>query len=166
MLKRLWSRDNAIHITLSQSLTNLWLIFQNSHIFKTRTTCIILHKRAQISDDAVFKKLPSSDYRQLLSYPLLWWILGETTNFWQFCANFWENHPCLRKIWRKRDGLFGEFWTQKPTHMGGTFPYPQHVMLPAGVISSHRIFCFSFSKQFCSSLLFLLYFLTYLSMFC
>ena len=26
--------------------------------------------------------------------------------------------------------LFREFWTQTPTHMGGTFPYPQHVMLP------------------------------------
>ena len=52
------------------------------------------------------------------------------THFWLFFANFWIAHSCLRKICRKRDPLFREFRTQKPTHMGGTYPYPQQVMLP------------------------------------
>ena len=30
----------------------------------------------------------------------------------------------------KKGPLFREFGTQKPTHMGGTYPYPQHVMYP------------------------------------
>ena len=36
---------------------------------------------------------------------------------------FKENLP-------KKGPLFREIWNQKPTHMGGTYPYPQHVMLP------------------------------------
>ena len=36
---------------------------------------------------------------------------------------FKENLP-------KKGRLFREFWTLKPTHIGGTYPYPQHVMLP------------------------------------
>ena len=38
----------------------------------------------------------------------------------------------------KKGPLFGEFLTQKPTHMGSTDPYPQHVMLPPGEMSWHR----------------------------
>ena len=38
---------------------------------------------------------------------------------------FKENLP-------KRGPLFREIWTQKPTHMGGKYPYPQHVMFPPG----------------------------------
>ena len=30
----------------------------------------------------------------------------------------------------KKGPLFREFGAQKPTHMGGTYPYPQHVMYP------------------------------------
>ena len=30
----------------------------------------------------------------------------------------------------KKGPLFRELGTQKPTHMGGTYPYPQHVMYP------------------------------------
>ena len=30
----------------------------------------------------------------------------------------------------KNGPLFREFGAQKPTHMGGTYPYPQHVMYP------------------------------------
>ena len=37
---------------------------------------------------------------------------------------FMENLP-------KKEPLFREFWAQKPTHMGGTYPYPQHVMYPS-----------------------------------
>ena len=36
---------------------------------------------------------------------------------------FMENLP-------KKGPLPREFWAQKPTHMGGTYPYPQHVMYP------------------------------------
>ena len=36
----------------------------------------------------------------------------------------------LKENLPKKGPLFREFWTQKPTHMGGTYPYPQHVMLP------------------------------------
>ena len=30
----------------------------------------------------------------------------------------------------KKGPLFREFGAQKPTHMGGTYPYPRHVMYP------------------------------------
>ena len=42
----------------------------------------------------------------------------------------------------KKGPLFREFWAQKPTHMGGTYLYPQHVMLPPTPppISSQRNF--------------------------
>ena len=30
----------------------------------------------------------------------------------------------------KKGPLSREFWTEKPTHMGGTYPYPRHIMLP------------------------------------
>ena len=45
---------------------------------------------------------------------------------------FKENLP-------KEEPLSRELWAQKPTHMGGTYPYPQHVMLPPppGPRSSH-----------------------------
>ena len=33
--------------------------------------------------------------------------------------------------------LFREFWAQKPTHMGGTYLYPKHVMYPPPGSSSH-----------------------------
>ena len=36
---------------------------------------------------------------------------------------FMENLP-------KKGPLSREFWAQKPNHMGGTYPYPQHVMYP------------------------------------
>ena len=28
----------------------------------------------------------------------------------------------------EKGSLFREFWAQKPNHLGGTYPYPQHVM--------------------------------------
>ena len=34
------------------------------------------------------------------------------------------------EILPKKGPLFREFGAQKPTHMGGTYPYPQHVMYP------------------------------------
>ena len=50
-----------------------------------------------------------------------------------FFANFWITHPCLWKICRKRDPCLENLGTQKPAHMGGTYPYPQHVMYPPPV---------------------------------
>ena len=37
----------------------------------------------------------------------------------------------------KNGPFFREFGAQKPTHMGGTYPYPQHVMYPPGGIDFH-----------------------------
>ena len=36
---------------------------------------------------------------------------------------FMENLP-------KKGPFSREFWAQNPTHMGGTYPYPQHIMYP------------------------------------
>ena len=64
---------------------------------------------------------------------------------------FKENLP-------KRGPLFREFWIQKPTHMGGTYPQPQYVMLPSPlppgsvVISFNRRKCFSSSRRTSESL--------------
>ena len=55
---------------------------------------------------------------------------GEPPIFLYFFTNFSITHPCLWKICRKKGPLFREFGAQKPTHMGGTYPYPQHVMYP------------------------------------
>ena len=49
---------------------------------------------------------------------------------------FMENLP-------KKGPLFREFWAEKPTHMGGTYPYPQHVMLPPPGVSTY-----SYNAQF------------------
>ena len=76
----------------------------------------------------VFRKLPSSNYRRLSSYP-------------DFMMNFGGKLPIFdndllisgkptKENLPKKGPLFREFWTQKPTHMGGTYPYPQHVMSP------------------------------------
>ena len=46
-----------------------------------------------------------------------------------FCQ-FLENPPMFKENLPKKEPLFREFWAQKPTHMGGTYPNPQHVMLP------------------------------------
>ena len=78
----------------------------------------------------VFKKLPSSNYRQLPSYPLLWWLLAENYPFLTIFCQSIEKPPMFKENLLKKGPLFREFWTQKPTHMGGTYPYPQHVMLP------------------------------------
>ena len=44
--------------------------------------------------------------------------------------HFLENPPMFMENLQKKRPLFKEFWAQKPTHMGGTYPYPQHAMLP------------------------------------
>ena len=62
----------------------------------------------------VFRKLPSSNYQQLPSYPLLWWILEENYPFLRIFANSWKNHPYLRKICRKRDPCLENFWPKNP----------------------------------------------------
>ena len=56
-----------------------------------------------------------------------------------FCQ-FLVTHPRLRKICRKKGPLFREFWIQKPTHMGGKYPYPQHVMLPPSPSGNQLVF--------------------------
>ena len=40
--------------------------------------------------------------------------------------------PKFKENLLKKGPLFREFWTQKPIHMGGTYQYPQCVMLPPG----------------------------------
>ena len=54
---------------------------------------------------------------------------GKLPIFDNFCQ-FLGNPPMFKENLPKKRPLFREFWTQKPTHMGGTYPYPQHVMLP------------------------------------
>ena len=78
----------------------------------------------------VFKKVPSSNYRKLPSYPLLWWILAENHPFSAIFHQFLDNPPLFMENLPKKGPLFREFGAQKPTHMGGTYPYPQHVMYP------------------------------------
>ena len=51
----------------------------------------------------VFRKVPSSNYRKLPSYPLSDEFWRKTTHFLLFFANFLITHPCLWKICRKRD---------------------------------------------------------------
>ena len=50
----------------------------------------------------------------------------------------------------KKGSLSREFWAQKPTHMGGTYPFPQHDMYPPWVktVYSHssRLHSYSYLK--------------------
>ena len=87
----------------------------------------------------VFRKVPSSNYRKLQSYPLLWWILAENHPFVAIFRQFLDNPPLFMENLPKKGPLFREFGAQKPTHMGGTYPYPQHVMYPPGHLS--HIWC-------------------------
>ena len=77
----------------------------------------------------VFRKVPSSNYRNLRSYPLLWWTLAENHPFFAIFRQFLDNPPFKENL-PKKGPLSREFGAQKPTHMGGTCPYPQHVMYP------------------------------------
>ena len=63
----------------------------------------------------VFRKLPSSNYRQLLSFPLydVFWL--KMTHFWLFFAHVQITHPCLWKICRKRDPCLEKFGLKNPT---------------------------------------------------
>ena len=90
----------------------------------------------------VFKKVPSSNYRKLPSYPLLWWILAENHPFFAIFHQFLDNPPLFMENLPKKEPLFREFGAQKPTHMGGTYPYPQHVMYPPGFLTKMIKFCF------------------------
>ena len=74
----------------------------------------------------VFRKLRSSIYRQLPSYPLLSRILAENYPFLTIFANFWKAHPCLWKICRKRDPYLENFCPKNPTH-----PYGRHIPVPS-----------------------------------
>ena len=78
------------------------------------------------------QRYPLLIFRNLLSYPLLCCILAENGPFWLFFANCWIIHPYLWKIYRKRDTCLEKFSVQKPTHVGGTYPYPQHVIYHSG----------------------------------
>ena len=51
----------------------------------------------------------------------------KTTHFESFFVNFSRSHLCLR-ISADQGSLFREFWNQKPTLMGGTYPYLQRAM--------------------------------------
>ena len=77
-----------------------------------------------------FRKVPSSNYRNLRSYPLLWWILAENHPFFAILRQFLDNPPLFKENLPKKGPLFREFGAQKPTLMGGTYPYLQHVMYP------------------------------------
>ena len=55
------------------------------------------------------------------------------THFLLFFANFWITPHLFMENLLKKGPLFREFGAQKPTHMGGTYPYPKHVMYPSGV---------------------------------
>ena len=68
-------------------------------------------------------------------YPLL---IIEICCHTLYCNELVENHPFLTIFRRFLDNPptfeenLREFWAPKPTHMGGTYPYPKHVMYPQG----------------------------------
>ena len=62
----------------------------------------------------VFRKQLSSNYRQLPSYPLLWWILAENYPFLAIFCQFLENPPMFKENLPKRGPLFREFGPKNP----------------------------------------------------
>ena len=54
-------------------------------------------------------------------------------------GQFLEDPPMFMENLPKKGPLSREFWAQKPTHMGGTYPYPRHVMYPPGSIPPKRL---------------------------
>ena len=57
-------------------------------------------------------------------------MLAENYPLFAISCQFLEDPPTFKENLPEKGPLFREFQTQKPTHMGGTYPYPQHVMLP------------------------------------
>ena len=57
-------------------------------------------------------------------------ILAENYPFFAIFRQFLDNPPLFMENLPKKGPLFRESWAQKPTHMGGTYSYPQYVMLP------------------------------------
>ena len=57
-------------------------------------------------------------------------------------CGFLKNPPVFKENLPKKGPLFRDFWTPKPIHMGGTYRYPQHVMLPhpPGFVSTTTTF--------------------------
>ena len=83
----------------------------------------------------VFRKVPSSNYRNLRSYPVIPTFMmnfGGKPPFFAIFRQFLDNPPLFMENLPKKGPLFREFGAQKPTHMGGTYPYLQHVMYPPG----------------------------------
>ena len=62
----------------------------------------------------IFRKEPSSNYRQLPSYLLYDEFWQKTTHFWKYFANFWKSHSCFKENLPKRGPLFREFRTKNP----------------------------------------------------
>ena len=76
----------------------------------------------------VFRKLPT-----VAVIPTFMMNLGgKLPVFDNFFANFWKTHPRFKENLPKKGPLLREFWTQKHTHIGGIYPYPQHVMSSPG----------------------------------
>ena len=69
----------------------------------------------------------------------------KTTHFWQFFANFWKTHPCLRKICRKRGPCLENFGPKNPsiwaahTRTIDMLCYPPP--LPSGKCHSEHLDC-------------------------
>ena len=59
--------------------------------------------------------------------------------FFAIFRQFLDNQPLFKENLPKKGPLFREFGAQKPTHMGGTYPYPQHVMYPPGLVPRYNI---------------------------
>ena len=55
---------------------------------------------------------------------------GKNGPFPAIFRQFLDNQPIFMENLPKKGPLFREFRPKKPIHMGGTYPYPQHVMYP------------------------------------
>ena len=60
---------------------------------------------------------------------------------------FLDNSPLFMENLPKKGPLFREFRPQKPAHMGGTYPYRQHVMYPPPPRDSQTDLLFDSNKQ-------------------
>ena len=69
-------------------------------------------------------------------YDECWWKTPIFDNFLPIS----ENPPMFKETLPKKGPLFREFWTHKPTHMGGTYPYTKHVVSrPPGSFASQTL---------------------------
>ena len=77
-----------------------------------------------------FQKGTLFQLQKLAVIPTFMMNFGGKPPIFAIFRQFLDNPPLFKENLLKKGPLSREFGAQTPNHMGGTYPYPQHVMYP------------------------------------